>query len=431
MSLGTPAFRALAATLGCALALPLLATSLSLPEAQRRALERSRQLDAYDASVSASLEMAHAADQLPDPVLRLGLESVPADGPDRFSLSRDFMTMRRVGVSQQFTRKEVRGLRRERFEREAGRTRAERLASTAAIQRDTALAWLDRHYLGEMRAAAAGLVEASAAQVESAESMYRGGRGSQAEVFGTRAAVALARDRLADIERRARAAAIELGRWTGVADGEALGPLPEMSAVRLGEGPLEDHLSTHPEIMSVDREADVMATEARIAGAARTPDWTWEVAYQQRGSSYANMFSIGVSMPLPWDTGNRQDREVAAKLAAADGIHARRDEILRAHVAEVRAMLDEWRVGRERQARYRDEILPLSRERTSASLAAYAGASATLAEVVAARTSEFEMRLQALQLDREVARLWARLNFLIPEAQAHAPRHAAISGRTR
>src|SRR5437016_2413598 len=79
-------------------------TLLTLEEAQRRAVERSRQLVAQDSTVPASREMAVAAGQLPDPVATLGINNLPIDTSDRFSLTRDFMTMRSVGVMQEFTR---------------------------------------------------------------------------------------------------------------------------------------------------------------------------------------------------------------------------------------------------------------------------------------------------------------------------------------
>ena len=60
---------------------------------------------------------------------------------------------------------------------------------------------------------------------------------------------------------------------------------------------------------------EVAAAEARIAQANKKSDWTVELAYQQRGSSYSNMISIGVSIPWQWDQKNRQDRDVASKLA--------------------------------------------------------------------------------------------------------------------
>ncbi|HEX3169804.1 MAG TPA: TolC family protein, partial [Burkholderiales bacterium] len=87
--------------------------ALSLGDAQRIAVERSRQLAAQDASIQAMKEMGAAAGQLPDPVLKLGIDNVPADGPDRFSLTRDFMTMRRIGVMQEITRGDKRKLKTE------------------------------------------------------------------------------------------------------------------------------------------------------------------------------------------------------------------------------------------------------------------------------------------------------------------------------
>ena len=37
--------------------------------------------------------------------------------------------------------------------------------------------------------------------------------------------------------------------------------------------------------------------------------------FSQRGSAYSNMVSLNVSVPLQWDQKNRQDRELAARLA--------------------------------------------------------------------------------------------------------------------
>src|SRR5260221_1433744 len=118
---------------------------LSLPDVQRRAVERSRQVAAQDAAVTASREMAVAAAQLPDPVLKLGVDNLPVNGADRFSLTRDFMTMRRIGLMQELTREKKRELRGQKFEREADKSTAEKDAAIAAIQRDSAIAWLERY----------------------------------------------------------------------------------------------------------------------------------------------------------------------------------------------------------------------------------------------------------------------------------------------
>src|SRR3954462_5975960 len=122
------------------------AQTLTLEGAQRRAVERSRLLAAQDSAVRASREMAVAAGQRPDPVLKMGLDNLPLDGPDQLSVTRDFMTMRRIGVMQELTRSEKLELRAQRFDREAEKSAAERAAAVASIQRETALAWLDRYY---------------------------------------------------------------------------------------------------------------------------------------------------------------------------------------------------------------------------------------------------------------------------------------------
>src|SRR3954471_11847884 len=102
------------------------AQPLSLQEAQRRAVERSRQVVAQGAAVTASREMAVAAAQLPDPVLKLGIDNLPVNGPDQFSTTRDFMTMRRIGLMQEMTRSEKRDLRAQRYAREAEKSDAEK-----------------------------------------------------------------------------------------------------------------------------------------------------------------------------------------------------------------------------------------------------------------------------------------------------------------
>jgi outer membrane protein TolC len=410
--------------LAVALALPVpslaVEAPLTLAEAQRLAVIRSRQLLAHDFAAGASREMAVAAAQLPDPVLKVGVDNLPVSGAERFSFSQDFMTMRRVGVMQELTRADKRQLRAARFEREAELSLVEKNVTTAAIERDTALAWLDRYYAEAAAAVAAEQTAQAALQVEAAEGAYRAGRGTQADLLAARSALGQAEDRASDFVRRLRNATTMLGRWIGAAAELPLGGQPDTNQLRLDPARLEADLAHHPAVAVLSKREDIAATDARLAQANRNADWSVEVAYQQRGPAYSNMMSVGVSVPLQWDRKNRQDRELAAKIAVADQARAERDERLRAHVAETRAMLDEWQNNRQRQERYQRELIPLARERTSAVMSAYRGAKSSLADVLAARRNETDVRLQALQLDADTARLWAQLNFLFPTAQREA-----------
>lgn len=392
---------------------------LSLPDAQRLALDRSQHLAAQDSAALASREMAVAAGQLPDPVLKLGIDNLPVSGAERFSVTRDFMTMRRIGVMQELTRREKRDLRALRLEREAEKSLAEKDAAVAAIERETALAWLERHYAEALAAVLAEQLAQARLEVQAAEAAYRGARASQADVIAAHGSVAALEDRASEINRRIAVAGSNLARWVGEAAERPLAPPPPMESIPLEARALEAHLSGHPEIVALLRQEEIAATEARIAQASRRPDWTVEVAYQQRGPDFSNMVSFGVSVPVPWDRANRQDREAASKLAMAQQARAQREELLRAHAGEVRAMIVEWHNGRERLARYRRDLLPLARERAQAALAAYQGGRTSVAELLGARRNEAEVRMQAVQLEIETARVWARLSFLLPDHTLH------------
>jgi outer membrane protein TolC len=405
----------LAAAFLAALAVPSpAAAALTLAEAQRLAVARSRQVVAQDLAVTASREMAVAAAQLPDPVATVGVNNLPVNGPDAWSLTRDFMTMTNIGVMQEFTRGEKRQARAERFEREAEKTSAERAARVALIQRDTALAWLDRYYAEAQAALIAEQSAQARLEIEAAETAYRTGRGGFADVLSARSVLAGLNDRASELGRRVNAAKIALARWVGEAATAPLAGTPAIDAIPLDSHDVDADIARHPEMAVFSRQEDLAAAEVRAAQASKKPDWSVQLMYSQRGSAYSNMISVNFSVPLQWDQTNRQDREVAAKLALLDQARAEREEALRAHASEVKLMIAEWENDRERNARYQRELIPLATERTQALLAAYRGAKATLTELLAARRNEIDVRQQALQLEMETARVWAQLNFLAP-----------------
>ncbi len=401
---------------------------LTLTEAQHRAVERSQQLSAQDSAVLSSREMAVAAGQLPDPVLRFGIDNLPIDGPDQFSAGRDFMTMRRIGVMQEFTRSEKRQLRAERFEREAEKFLAEKIAIVASIQRDTALAWLGRYYAEATAAAIAEQIEQVKREILAAESAYRAGRGTQADVFAAHGVLVGLEDRASELKRRIATATIGLARWIGDGADAPLEGKPPIDAIRLDTSSLETDLRHHPQIAIMSKQVEMAAADARIAQANKNSDWSVELSYSQRGAAFSNMVSLGVSVPLQWDQKRRQERELASKLAMTEQAKAQLDDMLRAHVAEVRVMIQEWENGRERLGRYERELIPISKERSRATLAAYQGGKASLSDVLVARRNETEARLQSLQLEMDTARLWAQLNFLYPEDASSMHEHASTSG---
>jgi outer membrane protein TolC len=397
---------------------------LTLGEAQQRAAARSRQLGAQDRVIAAANEMAVAAGQLPDPVLKVGIDNLPVSGPDRLSIGSDFMTMRRIGVSQEMTRADKLQWRSARYQIEGDKALAQKEVTLAAIQRDTAIAWLEVFYTADMASAIATQSSVARQEIEAAEAAYRGGHGASVDVLAARSAQLALDDRASEIARRQRAARAMLARWTGE-ESTAAGA-PDIEHIRLDPASLDTDLAHHPDIAVLNKQEDIARADANLARANQRTDWSVEVAFQQRGPAYSNMVSFGISVPLQWDRKNRQDRELAAKLALVAQARDEREEMLREHVAETRTTIIAWQSGLERIARYQRDILPLASRRSEAVLAAYRGGKATLSEVLAARRSEAETRLQALELQLETARLWAQLNFLFPVGGAvqHTAAHS-------
>ena len=157
------------------------------------------------------------------------------------------------------------------------------------------------------------------------------------------------------------------------------------------------------------KQEEMARADADIAQSNKRADWSVELMYSQRGPAYSNMVSVNVSIPLQWDQKNRQDREVAAKLAVVEQMRAEREEATREHVAETLGWLQEWQSDRDRLARYDSELIVLAAERTRAAMAAYRGGSGALSAVLDARRMEIDTRMERLRLEMETARLWAQL----------------------
>ena len=402
---------------------------LSLGEAQQIAAARSPQIVAQEAVARAARDMAVSAGQLPDPVLKLGIDNLPVSGADRLSVSRDFMTMRRIGIMQELPREEKRRLKAERFGHDADRAQAQRQLALAGLQRDTALAWLERYYSEAQQTLLQQQTQETRLQVQAADIAFRAGRGTQADVLAARAALVMLEDRISQTDRQARNASLTLARWVGA---DADRPLPAGSFgpvvwQNTSPGTLLslDHLKQHPQLTILAAQREAAESEARLAQANTQSDWTVEAAYQHRGPSFSNMISLGVSVPLQWDQKNRQNREMGARLALVEEAKANYEDMLRAHESEVRTMLNDWQSGKARVARYGRELLPLAAQRTEAALTAYRIGKSDLGTALTARRDEIDTRIQAITLELETARLWAQLNYLIPDSAAD--KHNALT----
>lgn len=387
--------------------------ALTLAEALQIAAQDSPLLAAQRSAITAAEEMTVTARELPDPKLKIGIDNLPADGADRYSLTRDFMTQRRIGVMQEFPRTEKRELKGQRAGHELAREQAVLADAQTALRRDVALAWIERYFAEHMAKIIDEQYAETDLQRESLQAGLRANKVQPAELLAINLALQSLLDRRAEFEKQAARAAARLSRWLGAASQRPLATLPD-NLLTAQRHDLPTHSANHPHLQSLERQIDMARNDALQAQAATRPDWGLEIGYAQRGPQFSNMLSVQVSIDLPLFQARRQDRASAAKMAQVEQARALKEDALRQHLAEAGATWAEWEAATARLRRFDMSLLPLARERVQLTLAAYRGGLGPLAAALEARRTEIELRLQQLQLAAEQGRAYAQLLYFLP-----------------
>ncbi|WP_279609693.1 TolC family protein [Burkholderia gladioli] len=394
----------------------------TLEAALQSAAERSAAMQAAQASVRASGEAAVKAGQLPDPTLKAGVDNLPVTGGQRYTIGQDFMTMRRIGIEQQWVSRDKRRLRTALADQRTGRERAGYLMELATVRQQTATAWLEAAYAKEALALREQLAARMDEELAATRAAYRGGAkaGGAADVVAAQALQAQARDQVLAARQALQSALIALSRWTARPVGDVAGapPAPESYVSSL---PPEALRLAQPTLIAASDDIAVAEADTAVATSERKPDWTWEIAYQQRGGAYSNMVSIGVSIPLPINRRDRQDRDVAEKAELASKARLGYEDTERQVEADIRNDSAVLSSGRERIANLRAALLPAAAQRVQLADAAYRAGTGSLADSFAARRARLDAELQVLDLQREVSRTWARLEYqVVPSTLAAA-----------
>jgi len=388
---------------------------LSLSAAVSAAVARSRSLDASTAAAQGAREMAVAAAQRPDPVLRLSLDNLPVDGPERFSTTRDFMTMRSIALMQTLPNADKRRARGERYEREAEAALSERVQRVALLQTEVAQAWLERRMQEQRWLLLQAQIAEARVLVQTTEAALRGGRGSTADALGARETLAQLEQGLIGAQAERTNARLTLARFTGGLPDQPLADPPPMRQITAAVGDA-DPMRNLPDLVALQAREAMARAEAEVARQELQPDWSAEIMFSQRGSQFSNMVSVGVSVPLQWDRPQRQQRELAARLARVNELEAEREEQTRERVLQVQRWQQDWRSGRDRLAYLDAQRQPLATQRVDAALAAYRGGREGLGPVLQARRDALNLALERLALERDTAGLWAQLDYLIPDS---------------
>jgi cobalt-zinc-cadmium efflux system outer membrane protein len=386
-----------------------VAEPLTFDAALELAARTSPDIAVQTASVEAAQSASVAAGRLPDPKLTVGVENFPVTGEERGSLTRDFMTMRKVGLMQDVPNGRKRESRAAAATANTQRAGAERRVSILMVRRDTALAWLARYYLERRGALFDELDRENQIFAQSVQAQFAGGRGMPADVIAPKQEAAEIADRRDELASEIAKSKATLRRWTGPAGDEPLEGDPP--ALTLDTERLRGHIHEHPELAVFVPMTQMAQAEVHEAEAAKRPDWGVELAYGRRGSAFSDMVSLQFTLDLPIFTRTRQDPQIAAKRQELNRLEAQRDAMLRDHTQELDAELAEYEMITRQLARLREAHLPLAQQKVDYQFSSYRGGKADLTTVLSARRELIDERLKEIELDGKRAATVAKLYF--------------------
>jgi cobalt-zinc-cadmium efflux system outer membrane protein len=384
-----------------------------------QALQLAPQVAARVASIDAAQSRTVSAGRLPDPQLIVGIDNLPVSGPDAYSTTADFMTMRKVGVAQSVPRSEKRHLQQQRARAEVDLANAENVETRLDVAREAAQAWIRR------ATADVALAELQALESEvdlgatAARTAVSSGRGSSAEALAAEAAVARLKNRILKMRSEARQAQAELTRWVGDSASRPLAPLPTFDDLPVGPEALLSEPHLHGTILPYEARLAEARTDIALARAERRPDWSTELTFAKRGPAFSNMVSLQFTVGLPLFAKTRQNPVIAARNADLKRVEAERDAEIRMHTAELQQRAIEWQQLGAQLAQYSSELLPLARERSRVSLAGYRAGRSELRLALDAFEDEVNLLVERAALQNERGRAWAYLRYLQAQHLQH------------
>ena len=238
------------------------AATLSLDEALQLA-ERNAPLYRPAEQASAARSAVIPAGELPDPRLNLGVQNLPIEGTDRWSMNRDFMTMQVVGLSQEVPNRDKRKARIETAQATVERADAEALFERLKVRAATAQAWVAAYTVQRKLEQFDAFYKENQLLASTVRASLAGGAGSTADTLAPKQELAQLdeqKDVLLSQSAQARAA---LKRWIGQ-DAEVGAPTFPVWPVDAAEYLHSVH--AHPELNTYNamtREAQARYTRLR------------------------------------------------------------------------------------------------------------------------------------------------------------------------
>ena len=386
--------------------------SLTLAEAEDLALEQEPGQVAYLARAHALDEQAVAAGQLPDPILRIGLQNYPINSGN---FTTEGMTQAQLGFRQAFPRGKSRAVSTRRLRSLATVQSENAEARMRDVLTATRIAWLETYFWQRAQGVLLESRPFFEDLVSITQSMYAVGRKSQYDVLHADLELSRLDDRLIEARRSRDAAQASLSRWLPnnayrpVADKL---PLWEQIPVLAD---LQQNLSTHPLLLAADADISAQQSGVDLANENKKPGWALDLGYGYRdgfladGTPRSDFVSLSITVDLPVFKENRQDRKLAAALSERSAAVATKGQLHAQLRSQLNSEYTHWTELTRRMVLYETKILQLSESQAEAALLAYQSDAGDFSDAMRAHVSNLDTRLEHIGLQIERAQSYAVL----------------------
>lgn len=388
-------------------ATPALAAPLTFAQAIERAAAFAPSLKARETRTRAAQTAADAADALPDPKLDLSLQNLPVTRSEAFSLGADFMTMKTIGIEQDFPNLAKRHARLARAEANIEVANADMAVEARDVRTATALAWIDLYFAERRLAILNDLDRSIDALAQTASARLAAGAARPAQALEPRQLKVGVADRRSDLEAEITKAKAALSRWTGDPDPQADGPPPDWT---IDPNRLMAAIDALPRLQALEAATAQADADVRLARADKHPDWSVNLSYGKREPNFSDMVSIGLSIDLPLFAKHRQDPLIAARLDDAQAARLERQAAERELRAQLQADLAAYRSKHDQWQRATGTLVPLARESATLDRASYAAGRIDLGTALDASVDVARAEIDALDREAAVVRDGIRIN---------------------
>jgi len=373
-----------------------------------------------------------AAGTLPDPKISITAGNLPTD---TFDFNQEAMTQFKIGISQVFPRGDTLEIKSKQLKLKASQFPYQREDRKGKIALKVSELWLNAYKAQE----SIYLIENDRflfeQLVDISESSYSStiGKIRVQDIVGAQLQLTKLDDRLTKLKQKKEMFLLTLSEW--LYDGSSQNEisesfnlvlpttLPQIDLINKealnmnNKKILYSYFNEHPSMKTIEQKIKETSMGISFAKQGYKPQFGFNASYGYRdddskGKNRADLFSAGISFDLPIFTKRRQDKEVQYAILKTKSAETKKNSQRRKLISTFEAKKSNLKRLNQRKVLYKSTLLPQIGEQVEATLTAYTNDNGNFAEVLRARISQLNTKIDLLSINVDIQKNIIQLNYL-------------------